>query len=290
MLTRFEFAKYHALGNDYIVMDPARCGFNPLPENVRLLCDRNRGVGSDGILFGPVTREGKLWLRVFNPDGGEAEKSGNGVRIFAKYLAERGHAPGGEVSFMTLGGAVTAHILPHDMIEADMGKPTFSSAEIPVNGPARDMVGEALVIDGVQYSVTCVSVGNPHCVVLCDEISRLLAVRAGPAIENFRLFPHKTNVQFMRVLDRSAIRIEIWERGAGYTLASGSSACAAASAARRLGLVDGKVLVKMPGGEVTVAAGADGRLSLTGEVLGICAGELASDLVCRLSPEYSGKN
>ena len=282
-MKKIEFTKYHALGNDYIVLDPACCAFTPSPENVRLVCDRNRGVGSDGILLGPVKRDAKNWLRIFNPDGGEAEKSGNGVRIFAKYLADCGGAQNGEVSFMTLGGEVTAHILTDDLVEADMGAPTFSSAKIPVLGPEREVVSEALVIDGVQYSITCVSVGNPHCVVLCDTVSRLLALKVGFAIENFKLFPNRTNVQFMRVIDRATIQIEIWERGAGYTLASGSSACAAASAARRLGLADAKVLVKMPGGDVTVSAGADGRLSLTGPVLGICKGEFLPDLLVRLN-------
>ncbi|QDR82435.1 diaminopimelate epimerase [Sporomusa termitida] len=244
----FHFYKYHALGNDYIVIDPHKAGVDLTAANIRLICHRHFGIGSDGILAGPFFEGSAIRLQILNPDGSEAEKSGNGVRIFSRYLVDAGYITTREFSLETRGGRVHVELLDDrgGQIRIDMGTVTFQSESIPVTGPARAVVNEELVIEGRPLAVTCVSIGNPHCVVLAEP-SPATAAKLGPLIETHSLFPNRINVQFLQVLDRNNIRIEIWERGAGYTLASGSSSCAAASAAYKLGLVDNEINVHMPG-------------------------------------------
>jgi len=273
-----DFYKYHALGNDYIVIDPADGPFDPSAENVRTLCSRNTGIGSDGILLGPSLQNNLHLMRVFNPDGGEAEKSGNGVRIFAKYLRERGYVKNDKFTVATKGGNVGIELLEHNMIRADMGTVTFKSAEIPMLGPERDVVGEILLLEGKSYPVTCLSIGIPHCVVISESISPELAQKVGPMIEKHRLFPNRTNVQFVKVKNRNSIEIEIWERGAGYTLASGSSACASACVTHKLAMTGNKIEVRMQGGSVNVEIKDDGHVFLTGPVLGVMQGNFSGDL------------
>jgi diaminopimelate epimerase len=280
-----QFHKYHGLGNDYIVIDRNRERFNPTAKNIRLVCHRNYGIGSDGILYGPeLLADGSFGLRIFNPDGSEAEKSGNGIRIFSRYLVEAGYAKQRSFTLSTLGGRVAVMVLSEraDLFEVDMGTVTFQSAAIPVSGPPREMVDQPLEVVGTTYRATCLSIGNPHCVIPLPEVSRELALAIGPAVEQHPLFPHKINMQLLQVIDRKRIRIEIWERGAGYTLASGSSSCAAACAAHRLGLVDSELTVEMPGGSIGIAIQPDGHVLMTGPVAGVARGELADDLEAAL--------
>lgn len=275
-----DFYKYHALGNDYIVIDPAKNGVSLTEEAIRLICHRNFGVGSDGILYGPLRENGRLRLRILNPDGSEAEKSGNGIRIFTRYLVEAGYVTGREFSLDTAGGTVAAAVLNEDasLIKVDMGAASFNSADLPVSGPPRELLGERIHVGGGAYDINCVSMGNPHCVIRMADISREIAERIGPLVENHQLFPRRTNVQFLKVLDPANIRIEIWERGAGYTLASGSSSCAAASVAHRLGLTGPQVKVHMPGGIIDIDIRPDGHVFMTGPVTGVMTGTFAADL------------
>lgn len=276
-----DFVKYHALGNDYIVIDPNKTGLSLTEENIRLICHRNYGVGSDGILYGPIFEDGGgLRLRILNPDGSEAEKSGNGIRIFARYLVEAGYVTGRDFALITAGGVVQVAVLDEaaSMIKVDMGQANFDSAAIPVTGPPREVLGERIHAGAGAYDINCVSMGNPHCIIAAGDISREMAEKVGPLIENHALFPRRTNVQFLQVLDRENIRIEIWERGAGYTLASGSSSCAAASVAHRLGLTGPRVKVHMPGGVIDIDIQADGHVFMTGPVTGVMAGDFAPDL------------
>ncbi|HPF86639.1 MAG TPA: diaminopimelate epimerase [Candidatus Limiplasma sp.] len=270
-------AKYHGLGNDYIVIDPAYVSAEMTPETIRLICDRHFGVGSDGILYGPLTAREPYQVRIFNPDGSEAEKSGNGIRIFSKYLADAGYL-GGKTSFYVLTAGGVAHVALLDpqaeLIEADMGKPSFQSPEIPVAGEAREVVDEEIDLAGAPYRITCVTVGNPHGVIVMDTVSEELARTLGPLVENHPRFPNRINMQLVQVLNRNEIRIEIWERGAGYTLASGSSSCAAAAAAHRLGLVDDRITVRMPGGTLLIRIQPDGRLLMRGPVVSVYEGRL----------------
>jgi len=274
------FAKYHALGNDYLVLDPCDAGAT-LPESrIRLICHRNYGLGADGILLGPLeTKEADFALRIFNPDGSEAEKSGNGIRIFARYLWDTGRVARGRFSIKTLGGLVAAEV--HDdghSVTVDMGQVSFDSARIPVAGPPREVINETIIVSGQELTFCAATIGNPHCVVLADEISEIRARALGPVIETDSRFPNKTNVQFMKVLDRTNIQIEIWERGAGYTLASGSSSCAAAAVAHRLGLCDSNITVHMPGGTISVEIGAGFSMTMTGPVTRVAEGAIADEM------------
>ena len=241
-----KFTKYHALGNDYLVLNPADwSGVIPTSEQIKRICHRNYGVGGDGILFGPAKAEGfDFSLRIFNPDGSEAEKSGNGLRIFSRYLWDAGLVTDKTFTILTAGGPVTARVQDSGkIVTVDMGKVSFDSTKIPVAGPAREVLNETMAVAGETLKYCSATIGNPHTVILCSEISEAMARRLGPLIETDKRFPNRTNVQFIKVLARDSIAIEIWERGAGYTLASGSSSSAAAAVAYRLGLCDREIKV-----------------------------------------------
>jgi diaminopimelate epimerase len=268
------YAKYHALGNDYVVIRPADWGNSDDVQRIRRICHRNYGVGSDGVLLGPLpSKECDFKLWIFNPDGTEAEKSGNGLRIFARFLWDEGLVAEPPFSVETLGGAVTCQVAAGGKsVTVEMGKVSFDSEAIPVAGPRREVLREQIEVDGRVFEFCAATVGNPHCVVLCDRPTPEDARRYGPLIEDDARFPHRTNVQFMQVLDRQNIRIEIWERGAGYTLASGSSSTAAAAVAKRLGLCDSEIVVYMPGGRLDLRIADDFTATMRGPVVRICSG------------------
>ncbi len=279
------FKKYHGLGNDYLVIDPNVQDFAMTEANIRLICNRNFGVGSDGILYGPTFENDVPALRIFNPDGSEAEKSGNGLRIFAKYLFEKKYVRSKSFKIKTLGGIVDVQVQDKtaNLIRINMGRVTFISSEIPVVGPRREVVNEALDINGTEYKVTCLSIGNPHCVIPMPEVSEETARALGPHVENHKMFPNRINMQIVRVIDRANIDIRIWERGAGYTLASGSSSCAAAAASHKLGFVDHDITVHMPGGTLRIEIGDDGQIHMTGPVEGAFEGRFHPDLQTRIT-------
>ena len=275
------FWKYQALGNDYLVVErPA--GEEALgSERVRALCDRHFGVGSDGILVheasGPA---GAFCLRIFNPDGSEAEKSGNGLRIFARYLYDRGLVRQEAFAVETPGGRVVCQILQEGRAaRVDMGVACFESARIPVTGPAREVLCEPISLGGLSLEYSAVSMGNPHCVLLRPHVSERETRELGPQLEVNARFPNRSNVQFVQVLDRRNLRIEIWERGAGYTLASGSSASAAAAVARKLGHCDPDIRVQMPGGDLAVTIGPEFQVRIEGPVGAVATGEISAEVV-----------
>jgi diaminopimelate epimerase len=275
------FYKYHALGNDYIVMNPRDYphGKPPEPRHIRLLCHRNFGVGSDGILWGPVpTCRAEFGLRIFNPDGSEAEKSGNGLRIFSRFLWDQGLVKTPRFTIETPGGVVEAEIKNGNRITVAMGRVSFDSERIPVAGPPREVLNESITVQDRTFSFCAATIGNPHCVIPLAGISPELAKRYGPDIEVHPNFPRRTNVQFMQVLDRGNIRLEIWERGAGYTLASGSSSSAASAVAHRLGLVDRSVTVHMPGGEISIEIESGFAIRMTGPVTRVCEGMIHPEM------------
>ena len=279
-----DFHKYHALGNVYLVIDPNKTRLNLSGDTIKLMCDWHYGIGSDGILYGPLFEDGEIQLRIFNPDGSAAEKSGNGIRIFSRYLFETGYVAASPFTLSTPGGKVRVEILDDQAsrIKVDMGTVNFHSVRIPAAGEPRDIVDEVLPVGAESLRVSCVSIGNPHCVVRVDDVSRETALRLGPLVENHVMFPRRINVQFLKVIDRRNIRIEIWERGAGYTLASGSSSCAAASAAYRLGLVDRQVQVHMPGGVLDIDIQPDEHICMTGPVTHIASGEFSAEMRQRI--------
>jgi diaminopimelate epimerase len=274
MSSPIPFYKYHALGNDYIVLNPAEAGDFLTTDSIRLLCHRNYGVGSDGILLGPFEDPAKtIALKIFNPDGSQAEKSGNGLRIFTRYLYDKGLIGGDRVTIHTAGGPVQARFFEDGkLISVDMGRVRFDSRSIPVAGPEREVINEKIKVNDRIMQFCAATIGNPHCVILQPEISAAETKELGPLIENEPRFPNRTNVQFMKVVDRSNIQIEIWERGAGYTLASGSSSSAAAAVAYRLGLCDGQITVQMPGGKIEIEIAEDFAVSMTGTVTRVAEG------------------
>jgi diaminopimelate epimerase len=280
--------KGHGLGNDYLVMREADLPGPLTPAAIVAICDRNRGAGSDGILLLVPTRRADFGLRIFNPDGSEAEKSGNGLRIFAKYLWDHHQeAPDRRAMFTvdTPGGLVECRCHVREgrvnAVTVEIGRASFAAPLVPMNGPDREVVGVPLQLgEGTLLTVTALTVGNPHCVVFVDRLDESECRRLGPLVERHPAFPARTNVQFARVRDRASVDILIWERGAGYTLASGSSSCAVAAAAVRNGLCDhGRVTVRMPGGELAVDVRPDWSLRLEGPVEEVCTGTLTPEFV-----------
>ena len=277
---RFAFTKYHALGNDYIVIDPKNLPSPLSPAQVKAICHRNYGIGSDGILLGPLpSKKAKFALRIFNPDGSEAEKSGNGLRIFSRYLWDKKLVSKDEFALETLGGLVKATVTDRGkIVRVEMGRVSFWSDEIPVAGPRREVINEAIHLRGQQFNFCAATIGNPHCVLPLPRISADLARQLGPLLETHLRFPNRTNVQLMKVLDRKNIQIEIWERGAGYTLASGSSSSAAAAVAYRLGLCDRDISVHMPGGVIAIEIGDNFAIRMTGPVTKVSDGVIAKEI------------
>ncbi|MDQ6675239.1 MAG: diaminopimelate epimerase [Chloroflexota bacterium] len=262
--------KSHGLGNDYLVADPAELPFTVTPERVRLICDRHVGVGSDGMLV----LEGDTGVRIYNPDGSEAEKSGNGLRIFAKWLYDSGRAHRQHFTIHTRGGSAEVEIVDAGgratEVSVAMGQPVFR----------EDL--RALEVGGETLSVVGVSLGNPHCVVQRQMLDVTELRRLGPLVERHAAFPNRTNVQLARAPARDHVELLIWERGAGETQASGSSACAVVAAYYRLGLVDTDVTATMPGGELHVRIDTRGSLLLRGPVEEVATITLSPELIARL--------
>ncbi len=282
-----DFVKSHGLGNDYIVMTAPPSGLSWSPGIIRLICDRNYGVGSDGILL--LTRDQEPFgLRIFNPDGSEAEKSGNGLRIFAKFLHEYGYAKGESFQIETLGGMVSASVtLGEDRLVkrvlVDMGSYTLDPEKVGVKGALAPHIEKEINLGaGLSVRGTAVSVGNPHFVFFTDEIDEDWIKKWGSAIENNALFPRRINTQMVKVTGENHIEIRIWERGAGYTLASGSSSCAAASVSVHLGKVKSPVRVSMPGGELTIDVSKTGEVRMEGPVASVMSGRFSSEFLAEL--------
>jgi len=274
------FTKYHALGNDYIVINPKDLSAPLTTEQVKTICHRNFGIGSDGILLGPLPAENaKCGLKIYNPDGSIAEKSGNGLRIFSRYLWDTKFVGNDEFAIQTDGGRVLSTVYDGGkMVRVEMGKVSFASAKIPVTGAPREVLNEAITVGGRTFDFCAATIGNPHCVLPLPEISAKLAHEFGPLLEVHPNFPNRTNVQFLKVLDRANIQIEIWERGAGYTLASGSSSSAAAAVAHRLGLVGRNISVHMPGGIIKIEIGDDFAIRMTGSVTRVGQGVISPEI------------
>ena len=282
-----EFRKYHALGNDYVVLAGDSLGDPPDRAAVRRVCDRHFGLGADGILLdvrpsgaGADAGEAVAALRIFNPDGSEAEKSGNGLRIFARYLRDEGRVRGTEwFRVETRGGAVECSVSEDGRrVAAEMGRASFDAAAVPVRGESGEVLNRRLTTgDGREVEYSAATVGNPHCVVAVDEAREADARALGPLLEHHPAFPNRTNVQLVEVIGPHRIRIEIWERGAGYTLASGTSSCAAAAVSCRLGRARSPVTVEMPGGEIEVDVREDWSLRMEGAVAAVACGVLSSE-------------
>lgn len=264
----FLFHKYHALGNDYLVLNPEETQLPDWRKQVERICHRHFGLGSDGILYGPSpSQNADFALRIYNPDGSEAEKSGNGLRIFSRYLWDQKKVNDKPFTIETIGGKVTCQVKEEGQsVTVEMGKVSFDSQKIPVKGSPREVLNETLHLQGKPYHFYAATIGNPHVVLPLKTISADLAKVLGPIVENDPQFPNRTNMQLLKVLDRKHIQIEIWERGAGYTLASGSSSSAAAAVAHKMGSVDSDVTVIMPGGRLQINIANDYAVTMTGGI------------------------
>ena len=281
------FFRGHGLGNDYLVMDPKDLTFKLTPKTIKAICDRNWGLGSDGILALVPSKKANFGLRIFNPDGSEAEKSGNGLRIFARYLHATGKTKKKRFTVETKGGLVSIDLQVDRHGDAaaatvEMGIATFKPDALPCSLDVPELIQQPIEAGGRPLIFTGVSVGNPHCVVFKptgESWSRKELLALGPALEQHKLFPKRTNVQLVVQTGRNEVFILIWERGAGETQASGSSSCAAASAAVRLGLVKSPVTVKMPGGALNIDVAPDFSLTMKGPVAEVARGTLSPSFI-----------
>ena len=258
---------YQSFGNDYLVYDCLKNKYELKPEDIKNICNRQFGAGSDGILVGPVQIFGKMGVRIYNPDGSEAAISGNGICIFAKYLKDAGYVVKKEFVLQTASRAVTVRYHNEEAKEMTVSMGKLYCGQTGSAGADRGEHGKEYVpveYRGKTYRGTCVWMGNLHCIIPMDEISRESVCQIGSSLENSERFPDGINTQIIKVTDKNNIYTEVYERGAGYTLASGSSCCAAAGVAYQLGLTDPCVYVHMPGGTLTVSVDEEMNACMTG--------------------------
>jgi diaminopimelate epimerase len=276
-----KFWKMHGLGNDYIVIDNRneKIGSAEAADLARKLCERRFSVGADGLLLVSNSSVADVKMRIFNADGSEAEMCGNGMRCFAKYCYENNIARKKELTIETLAGIrrtwLTVQGSAVTSVRVDMGAPTLERNKIPIVG-AGTFMNEDLQVNSEHYKATCLSVGNPHCVIFVDSVDDFPVQQIGPKIENHKLFPKRTNVEFAQVLNRNEVKVRVWERGCGETLACGTGACAAVAAGNMLGKVDSKVTVHLVGGDLEVEYAE--HLFLSGAAEKVFEGKLFEDV------------
>ncbi len=269
---KLEFVKMHGLGNDFILLDDPDRRLRLTPDEVRFLCDRHFGIGADGVITVSPSDRADLKMTIFNSDGSEAEMCGNGIRCFALYARDRGLVAGPGMAVETAAGIIRPRIVG-DMVAVDMGEPEFDPEKIPVNLPG-EVVDYPVVFGGRPVAITCVSMGNPHCVIFYPPGEALPVEELGPMIETDPLFPRKTNVEFIRILGEREMDFQVWERGAGITLACGTGACAAVAAAARTGRTGREVLVHLPGGDLNIEWKENNRIYMTGPAAEVFRGEI----------------
>ena len=276
-----QFTKMHGIGNDFVVLDCLKSEIDEtsLPDLARRLCDRRFGIGADGLILVLPSRVAHLRMRMFNPDGSEAEMCGNGIRCFAKYAYDRKHINSAQMSVETLAGVKSLKLSTQSgkvtSVTVDMGVPRLAPEEIPVRVDGVQMViGYPLRAGGKKLEFTAVSMGNPHAVIFLDNVATFPVEKVGPEIENHKLFPKRTNVQFVQVVNSREIILRTWERGAGMTLACGTGACAAVVAGALNKLTGREVLVHLPGGDLHIEWLGDGRVLMTGPAAEVFVGEI----------------
>ena len=268
------FTKMEGLGNDFVVVDATRAPFALTSDEIRRLADRRFGVGCDQLLVvEPARGDADFRYRIFNADGGEVEQCGNGARCFVIFVRERRLTDQREIRVETAGGLIVPRLEDDGEVSVDMGVPRFAPHEIPfIDGTGKP--SETLVVAGRDYRVSVVSMGNPHAVQIVDDVDAAPVGTIGPAIEAHPRFPMRVNAGFMQIVDRDTIRLRVYERGAGETLACGTGACAAVVAGRRLGLLDSNVRVRTRGGVLTIAwEGGDAPVIMKGPARTVFEGE-----------------
>jgi diaminopimelate epimerase len=273
------FSKMQGLGNDFVVLDGVTRALRLSTEQVRRIADRHFGVGCDQVLL--VERSSTpgtdFRYRIFNADGGEVEQCGNGARCFVRFVHDKDLTHKREIAVETLAGVIHPRLEPDGQVTVDMGAPRFEPADIPFEAPARAEQYD-LDIDGRMVRVSVLSIGNPHAVLIVPDVQRADVAGDGPRIERHARFPRRVNAGFMQVIDRSHIRLRVYERGAGETLACGTGACAAVVAGRQRGLLDATVEVSLPGGSLHVTWEGEGHaVSMTGPATTVFEGTLDLD-------------
>jgi len=265
-----EFAKYHGLGNDFILIDN-RHSSEPVitPEQAVDLCDRHFGIGADGVIFAlPGQNDTDYTMRIFNSDGSEPEMCGNGIRCLAKFIADlEGSEAKTQYRIHTLAGVITPELRSDGQVKVDMGVPRLLAAEIPTNLAAADAkaIDVPIEVADKSWSVTCVSMGNPHCITFVEDVAAVALETVGPQFEHNQAFPQRTNTEFIQVVRSDYVKMRVWERGAGVTLACGTGACAAVVAGVLVGKCDRATAVELPGGVLEIEwAEVSGRIYMTG--------------------------
>ncbi|MEG4817745.1 diaminopimelate epimerase [Microcoleus sp. K5-D4] len=265
-----EFAKYHGLGNDFILIDN-RHSSEPVitPEQAVDLCDRHFGIGADGVIFAlPGQNDTDYTMRIFNSDGSEPEMCGNGIRCLAKFIADlEGSEAKTQYRIHTLAGVITPELRSDGQVKVDMGVPRLLAAEIPTTLAAADAkaIDVPIEVADKSWSVTCVSMGNPHCITFVEDVAAVALETVGPQFEHNKAFPQRTNTEFIQVIRSDYVKMRVWERGAGVTLACGTGACAAVVAGVLVGKCDRVTAVELPGGVLEIEwAEVSGRIYMTG--------------------------
>ena len=265
------FVKMHGIGNDFPVFDHLQLGaptIDQIQDAAMQLCDRRFGIGGDGTISVLPSEKADFAMRMFNPDGSEAEMCGNGIRCFAKYVFDRGLTTKTEISVETLAGIMLLDLTVEDskvsQVRVDMGEPRLERAQIPMEGPSGQVLHEALKLDGEVLYITGVSMGNPHIVFFPEQATDELILRVGPKLETHPAFPKRTNVHAAQLVGRDELVMKIWERGAGPTLACGTGACAVGVAAHLNGLTGRDVLIHLPGGDLRIQWGINNHVYMTG--------------------------
>ncbi|MBI5847501.1 MAG: diaminopimelate epimerase [Nitrospirae bacterium] len=260
------FVKMHGIGNDFVVIDcrdkAVSDQLSDISDISRRLCDRRFGIGADQILLLQDSITADFRMSIYNADGSEVEMCGNGIRCFAKYIWDR-HLSSKQVLEIETPSGIIRPEKAGDMVRVDMGRPELEGRKIPVNldGIVKDY---PLEVDDREFAITCVSMGNPHAVIVVDDADTFDVKRYGPQIETHALFPRKTNVEFIQVIDRQTIKMRVWERGSGETLACGTGASAVAVAANMKEIIDKKVTIKLPGGDLVIELHENGHVYMTG--------------------------
>ena len=271
------FTKMHSLGNDFVLLDGVRRPMHLGRDQIQHLADRHRGIGYDQLIVAEPGQNGADFsMRIFNTDGSEAEQCGNGARCFAKFLHEEGLTDQRRLIVDTGSRLIQLNIEDDWQVIVDMGAPGFEPADLPFDALDEANVYQ-LDVAGEFIEISAISMGNPHAVLLVDDIDAAPVERLGPAIERHPRFPQRTNVGFACPITRSKIRLRVWERGVGETLACGSGACAAAVACHRLGRIDEKIEVELPGGTASVRWPGQGPVFLSGPAVTVYRGEVDSD-------------
>lgn len=273
---QLRFTKMHGLGNDFVVIDGIGQRFVPEAEQIRFLADRRFGIGCDQVLLvEPAAAAGAdFGYRIFNADGGEVEQCGNGARCFARYVREHGLTDKDEIVVDTRAARLTLQMQTDGQVTVDMGEPELEPARIPFDASATAPT-YTLEVDGRPYAIGAVSMGNPHAVLLVDDIDQAPVTTLGPLIESHHRFPRRVNAGFVQIVDRAHIRVRVYERGAGETLACGSGACAAVVAGRVQERLDADVAVDLPGGRLMISWPGQGHpVKMTGPATTVFEGQI----------------